>query len=700
MHPARRRPGATLHADGVEFTAVSGSASRIELLLYDSAAAAAPARTAELSHVEGPLWSVFIPGAAAGQLYAYRVHGPFDPAGGHRFNPAKVLLDPYARAVRPLPVWQDTLAPGETDPLGGGVHAPDDRDTAASAPLGVVIDETFDWQGVSRPRVQPTDRLIYETHVKGTTMLHPDVPEELRGSYLGLSHPAMIDHFLRLGVTTVQLLPVHAIVQDERLFRLGLRNYWGYNTLAFLAPEPGYASDGDGVTAVTEFRTMVRELHRAGLEVFLDVVYNHTGEGNEHGPTLNLRGFDNAGYYRLKAGSGGYPDVTGTGNTLDLGKPAALGLTMESLRWWTAEMGVDGFRFDLATTLGRTGTGFSDRAPLLQAMTQDPLLADAVFIAEPWDVGLGGYQLGSFPWRFGEWNDRFRDTARAQWHAGGAARSELATRLLGSSSEFSAGGRKPYHSVNFVTAHDGFTLADLLSYSQKHNEANGEQGRDGNDFENSRNYGVEGPTGDPAVLARREQARRGLLALLLLSQGTPMLLGGDEIGRSQRGNNNAYCQDNGISWFDWNLSDRQRELLAWTAELTALRRAHPQFRRGDWLTGEPDGSGRRDAVWLNRNGRELHNGDWEAGDSGVLCCLLAGLPGSDREAGRRDLLLVIHGDEATELTAPVGFGPLWSSAGPNGIRLLPDGKFGLAACAVSVLQREPREAASGAGQRM
>lgn len=665
----------------------SPAASRVELLLYDSTAAAGPEQSVELDHIEGPLWGVFVPGAAAGQLYAYRVHGPFEPAAGHRFSPSKVLLDPYARAVGRQPVWQENLDPGETDPLGGGVHEPDDRDTAATAPLGAVIDDAFDWQGVQAPRVEPTDRLIYETHVKGLTMLHPDVPEELRGSYLGLCHPAMIEHFLTLGVTSVQLLPVHAIVQDERLYRMGLRNYWGYNTLAFLAPEPGYATDGQGVTAVTEFKTMVRELHRAGLEVFLDVVYNHTGEGNEHGPTLSMRGFDNAGFYRLKPGSGGYPDVTGTGNSLDLSKPAALSLTMDSLRYWVAEMGVDGFRFDLATTLGRTGSGFSDRAPLLQAMEQDPVLADAVLIAEPWDVGRGGYQFGNFPWRFKEWNDRFRDVARSQWHQGGAARSELATRLLGSSTDFSASGRKPYHSINYVTAHDGFTLTDLLSYSHKHNEANGEQGRDGSDHENSRNHGVEGPTADPVILARREQVRRGLLALLLLAQGTPMLLGGDEIGRSQRGNNNAYCQDNEISWFDWNLSDRQRELLTWTAELTALRRQYPQLRRSGWLTGEPDGSGRRDAVWLNRKGRELNNGDWEAGDSGVLCCLLAGLPGATSEAGRQDLLMVIHGGEVTELSAPEGFRPLWSSGGQNGVRLLPDGKFGLAACAVSILYR-------------
>ncbi len=669
----------------------SQTASRVELLLYDDAAAAGPARTIELDHLEGPLWGVSVPGVGAGQLYAYRVHGPFEPAAGHRFNPAKVLLDPYARAVGRLPAWQEQLAPGETDPLGGGVHEPDPRDTAASAPLGVVTDDAFDWQGVAAPRVMPTDRLIYETHVKGITMLHPDVPQELRGSYLGLCHPAMIAHFKALGVTSVQLLPVHAIVQDERLYRMGLRNYWGYNTLSFMAPEPGYASDGQGITAVREFRTMVRELDRAGLEVFLDVVYNHTGEGNEHGPTLNLRGFDNAAYYRLKPGSGSYPDVTGTGNSLDLSKPAALSLTMDSLRYWVNEMGVDGFRFDLATTLGRSGTAFSERAPLFQAMLQDPVLKDAVLIAEPWDVGRGGYQLGNFPWRFSEWNDRFRDAARSQWHGHGVPRSELATRLLGSSSEFAGSGRKPYHSVNYVTAHDGFTLNDLLSYAHKHNEANGENGRDGNDFENSRNHGVEGPTEDPVILAQREQVRRGLLALLLLSQGTPMLLGGDEIGRTQQGNNNAYCQDNEISWFDWNLSDRQQDLLAWTRELTALRREYPQLRRGNWLSGEPDQAGRREAVWFNRSGRELHNGDWEAGDRFVLCCLLAGFPDSDSAAGRRDLFLVIHGDEVSELTAPEGFTPLWSSAGPNGVRLLPDGKFGLAACAVSLLSRDPSE---------
>ncbi len=645
----------------------------MELLLYDSCDDAAPARTIGLERAEGPLWSVFVPGVRAGQAYAFRVHGPFDAAAGHRCNPAKILLDPYALAIGRMPAWQPGLAAGEADPLNGGVNAADLRDTSATGPLGLVVDEEFDWQGVSAPRIAAEDRVIYETHVRGTTMLHPGVPAELRGTYLGLCHPVMLDHYARLGITTIQLLPVHAIVQDERLHRLGLRNYWGYNTLSYFAPEPGYAAAGCTVAAVSEFRTMVRELHRAGLEVFLDVVYNHSGEGNEHGPTLSLRGFDNAAYYLL-ADDGGYRDVTGTGNTLDLNGPAALQLTLDSLRWWAGGMGIDGFRFDLAAAMGRQGNDWSAAAPVLQAIAQDPLLQDRMLIAEPWDLGEDGYRLGSFPWQFGEWNDRFRDAVRSLWNGQGVSLGELATRISGSSDVFRSSGRLPAQSVNFVTAHDGFTLRDLVSYSRKHNDANMENGRDGSDFERSRNLGVEGETDDPAVNGARLNLRRAMLALLLFSRGTPMLLGGDELGRTQHGNNNAYCQDNVLSWFDWAGAE---DLSSCIAELTALRRRFPQLRRNTWLNG----GSRGDVQWLNGKGEELHGEQWAHGEAGILTCLLRGEPGGE------DVLLVIHGSGPELLNAPPGFSPLWSSAGPAGLTAAEGGRFRLAACAVSLLVR-------------
>ena len=657
-------------------------AQRVELLLFDSADASTPAASFDLQRLPGPYWQLDLPGVRAGQLYAYRVHGPFDPAAGHRCNPAKILLDPYARAIGRLPVWSDELQPGEADPLHGGLFDPDPRDTAASGPLGIVTAaDDFDWQGVERPQHPPERRLIYETHVKGLTRLHPDIPEELRGTYLGVCHPVMIRHLRDLGVTSVQLLPLHAIVQDERLHRLGLRNYWGYNTLSFFAPEPGYATDKSGLSALHELKTMVRELHAAGIEVFLDVVYNHTGEGNEHGPTLSFRGFDNAGWYALADDPAAYADVTGTGNTMDLNRPAGLSLVLDSLRYWHQELRIDGFRFDLATTLGRTQAGFEADAPLLQVLQQEPQLADAVLIAEPWDLGTGGYRLGQFPWRFAEWNDRFRDAVRSLWHGGGSMRSELATRLSGSSNLFSDDGRRPYSSVNFVTAHDGFTLSDLVSYSHKHNEANGEGNFDGNDHERSRNHGVEGPTDDPGINAARDRERRALLALLFLAQGTPMLLGGDEIGRSQQGNNNAYCQDNEVSWFNW--ADADADLLAYVSFLARFRRDHPQLRRTDWLSGTADSRGWREVIWLDGDLRELDVSEWLNGEDELLLCQLNGKPGS----GEDDLLIIIHPLKGRTMLQPEGFSFAWSSAGDQAVRPAADAQLELEGVAVSLLKR-------------
>ena len=613
--------GTTWDGRGVNVAVYSEHATRVEWLLFANVYDPEPVRSYDIQHRTGPVWHGYIPGIEPGQLYGLRVHGSWDPGAGHRFNPAKVVLDPYARAIgRPLN-WHPSLY---GDAPRGRAERPDEQDSAPYAPLGAVVDDAFDWQEVKAPSVAWDETVIYETHVKGITMLHPDVPEEHRGTYLGLASPAVIKHLKRLGVTTVQLLPVQSIVDDQRLVDQGLSNYWGYNPLNYLAPEPRYSSNGP-VQAVDDFKTMVRELHRAGFEVIIDVVYNHTGESDHTGPTLSFRGIDNCSYYKLMAGDMRfYRDYTGTGNTLDPGNPYVLQLIMDSLRYWVTEMHVDGFRFDLAAALARELYDVDMLSAFFKVIQQDPVLSRVKLIAEPWDVGPGGYQVGNFPWYWTEWNGRYRDSVRSYWRGDADRVGEFATRISGSADLYASSGRRPWASINFITAHDGFTLQDLVSYEHKHNRANLEGNRDGHEPNLSSNAGVEGPTSDPTIRRRRLVRKRSLMATLLLSQGIPMVLGGDEIGRTQRGNNNAYCQDNEISWYDWNLRLEDQAFLDFTASLIAFRRAHPVFRRRTFLEGTVagDGEGWRDVSWWHRDGRLMHAGDWH--DEGAVGKLLYG----------------------------------------------------------------------------
>lgn len=610
--PGRPFPlGATWDGRGVQFAVYAEDADAVEVLLFDTAYDPEPARTLRLPERTGPVWHGYVPGIGVGQRYGLRVHGPWAPGEGHRFNPHKVLLDPYAKAIgRPYRWHPSLLGSG----LGSEGEVRDTRDSAPYAPLGAVIDDAFDWQGVRRPAVPWEDAVLYEVHVRGITMRHPEVPEDLRGTYLGLAQPPVVDHLQRLGVTTVSLLPVTPVVDEPRLLDLGLSNYWGYHPLGYFAPEPRYSSNGP-VTAVHDFKTMVRELHRAGLEVLVDVVYNHTGEGNHRGPTLSYRGIANRRYYKLSPEDRRvYIDYTGTGNTLDPGNPYVLQLITDSLRYWVTEMGVDGFRFDLASALAREFYDVNMLSAFFKVIQQDPVLSTVKLIAEPWDVGPGGYQVGNFPWSWLEWNGAYRDAVRGYWRGDPHRAGELATRLAGSSDLYGRKGRRPWASVNFVTAHDGFTLQDLVSYARKHNQANGEANRDGADHDLSSNAGVEGPSDDPTVRHRRGVRKRGLLATLLLSQGVPMLLGGDELSRTQRGNNNAYCQDTELSWFDWDLDADASAFLGFARAMVAFRRAHPAFRRRSFLSGAARPDGRRDVRWWHRDGRSMEAPDWHEPD--------------------------------------------------------------------------------------
>jgi glycogen operon protein len=627
--PGRPYPlGATWDGAGVNFTLFSEGAESVELCLFDGAEK--EERVAVRTQTEG-VWHCYLPEARPGQLYGYRVYGPYDPEGGRRFNPNKLLLDPYAKGLFGELDWR---YPHFGYVLGKDDLQPDAQDNAAGMPKSRVVDGAFDW-GDSRPPGTPWDEMVvYETHVKGFTKLHPGVPEELRGTYLGLASDAAIEHLLGLGVTAVELLPVHAFVQDKHLVEKGLRNYWGYNSIGFFAPEGRYAV----ANPVLEFKEMVKRLHAAGLEVVLDVVYNHTAEGNHLGPTLSFKGIDNASYYRLVPGDPRhYMDYTGTGNSLNVHHPRVMQLVMDSLRYWVEEMHVDGFRFDLASTLMREEHEFDAWGGFARAVRQDPVLQKVKLIAEPWDVGEGGYRVGGFPDPFSEWNGKYRDAVRAYWKGDGGLVGELAYRLTGSSDLY--GRRGPRASVNFVTAHDGFTLSDLVSYNEKHNEANGEDNRDGESNNDSWNGGVEGPTKDPEVLALRARQRRNFLATLLLSQGVPMILAGDEMGRTQKGNNNAYCQDNEISWLNWGLSESDEDLLAFTRRLVRLRKEHPAFRRRRFLKGRSE-EGAPDATWLTPAGCEMTDEEWNTafarslglwiiGSGGGLLYAPAGEPDDD-----------------------------------------------------------------------
>ncbi len=599
--------GATPTARGVNFAVYSGNAEAIEVCRFDAAGRSCTGRGLLPQRSDG-VWHGLLPGAGAGLVYGLRAHGPYRPQDGHRFNPDKLLLDPYAREIVGRWAWHETHFGRQRDlpddPLGI------DRRDNAEAMLKCRVAAPLPYAAPRRPGVPAADTLLYEVHVKGFTRRHPAIPERLRGTYAGLGHPAAIAHLVSLGITTVSLLPVHYSLPEERLAALGLTNYWGYNTIGYFACDPRLSRTPDDPTATrAEFRAMVDALHAAGLEVVLDVVYNHTAEGNESGPTLSWRGLDNAGYYRLNPEDPSRSDdLTGCGNTLQVGEPQVTQLVLDSLRYWVGEMGVDGFRFDLAPVLGRGRHHFSPGAPIFIALQQDPVLAHAKLIAEPWDLGPHGYQLGHFPGRFREWNDMFRDTVRVFWLHRGVARGDFARRLMASSDRFHHGRRHPSASVNFITAHDGFTLADLVSYRSRHNEANGESNRDGHQANFSTDCGVEGPTDDAAIRALRARLQRALLATLLCAQGTPMLLAGDEIGHSQGGNNNAYCQDNETCWLDWERADAG--LAEFVRRAIELRKRLPALRQDRWPGDRPHPDGRRDVVWLAPDGRDMAVADW------------------------------------------------------------------------------------------
>ena len=624
LRPGKPSPlGATWDGLGVNFALFSRHATRVELLLFDDPMDEAPSTTIELPERTGPIWHGYIPNLRPGQLYGYRVYGPYEPEEGHRFNPNKVLLDPYARAIGRKLRWHDSLY-GYLPRHRDEDLSFSDQDSAPYAPLGAVVEEAFEWGNDRRLDLSWEDTIIYETHVKGISFRHPDVPESLRGTYLGLVSEPILDHLGNLGVTTIQLLPVHAKVQDHRLVRNGLSQYWGYNTLAFFAPEPSYSSNGS-LTAVRDFKMMVRALHAAGFEVIIDVVYNHTGEGDHLGPTLSFRGIDNRAYYKEHPDNRRFLiDYTGTGNTLDAGNPYVIQLIMDSLRYWVTEMRVDGFRFDLASALARELFDVDMLATFFQVIQQDPVLSRVKLIAEPWDVGPGGYQVGSFPWQWTEWNGKYRDAVRQFWRGDTGIAGEFATRMAGSSDLYALTDRRPAASINFVTAHDGFPLEDQVSYTRKHNEANLEGNHDGHEPNYSANCGIEGPTDDPVVLAKREALKRSLFTTLLFSQGVPMLLGGDELSRTQQGNNNAYNQDNEISWYDWTLDERQELFLAFVKKVVAFRRAHCSFRRHRFLTGQADADGIKDALWWHPDGHELRQEHWQRADLHAFGLLLRG----------------------------------------------------------------------------
>ena len=621
--PGRPYPlGATWDGRGVNFAIFSAHASRVELCLFDRATQF-ESDCIPLREQTDLVWHCYLPDARPGQLYGYRVHGPNEPANGHRFNPNKVLVDPYAKLIGRDVRWSDAMFGYQIGNAAEDVSL-DNRDNAEDAALSVVVNPRFRW-GRDRPPHTPWHKtVIYEPHVRGLTYRHPDVPPHLRGTYAGLATPAMLRHFRKLGVTAIELLPVHHHVDDRHLVERGLSNYWGYNTLSYFAPDTRYAASA--MAAVREFKRMVRRLHRAGLEVILDVVYNHTGEGNRLGPTLTLRGIDNASYYRLVHDQRRYyNDFTGCGNTLNMLCPHVLQLIMDSLRYWVTEMHVDGFRFDLASTLARELHAVDRLGAFFDIIHQDPILSQVKLIAEPWDLGEGGYQVGNFPVLWTEWNGKYRDTVRRFWRGDGDAVSEFATRLCGSSDLYEHSGRKPYASINFVTSHDGFCLRDLVSYNDKHNEANGDQNQDGDSHNLSWNCGVEGETDDAMIQQIRQRQMRNFLATLMLSQGVPMIRGGDELGHTQRGNNNTYCQDNELSWIDWDLADWQQQLLKFVSTMTRLRARHPVLRRRQFFQGRPIcGDSTKDLVWYTRHGKMMASADWKATRARVLGVCLNG----------------------------------------------------------------------------
>jgi glycogen operon protein len=617
--------GATWDGSGVNFALFSENASGVELCLFDRPQQNRETTRLRMTQQTAQVWHCYLPEARPGQLYGYRVHGPYNPSEGHRFNPAKLLIDPYAKSIAGSIRWSDALF-GYTIGHRDADLSKDERDSADRMPKCVVVDPAFSW-GQDAPLKTPWHKtLIYELHVKGFTARHPKVPKEVRGTYAGLTHPAIVDHLRSLGVTAVELMPIHQFVADKSLVDRGLTNYWGYNSIGFFAPESGYAASGVMGEQLAEFKTMVKTLHREGIEVIVDVVYNHTGEGSHLGPTLCFRGIDNAAYYRLVPDDRRYyMDYTGCGNSLNMTHPRTLQLIMDSLRYWVLEMHVDGFRFDLASTLARELHSVDRLGAFFDIIHQDPILSQVKLIAEPWDLGEGGYQVGNFPVLWAEWNAEYRDTVRRFWKGDGGLVGGLAFRLTGSSDLYGRGGRRPYASINFVTAHDGFTLNDLVSYNEKHNEANGEDNRDGHNANLSWNCGVEGPTDNQDILRLRARQKRNFLATLILSQGVPMLLAGDEIGRTQKGNNNAYCQDNEISWIDWKLDRSKSELLNFTRLLIRLFHQHPVLRRREFFQGRTiRGSEVKDLAWFRPDGKEMTDEDWNNPSAHCLGLRLAG----------------------------------------------------------------------------
>ncbi|HET7279935.1 MAG TPA: glycogen debranching protein GlgX [Dermatophilaceae bacterium] len=681
MHtwPGKAYPlGATYDGTGVNFAVFSEAAQKVELCLIDDAGAEQRVR---LPEIDGFVWHAYLPGIQPGQRYGFRVYGPFDPINGYRCDPSKLLLDPYAKAIDGSMTYHPSLfSYREDDPAAGATGKLNRLDSLGHTLLSVVTNPFFDWGQDRHPRHEYHDTVVYEAHVKGLSKLHPEVPDEIRGTYAGVAHPAVIDHLRELGVTAIELMPVHQFVHDFHLLDRGLRNYWGYNTIGFMAPHNGYAAYGTRGEQVTEFKGMVKALHEADIEVILDVVYNHTAEGNHFGPTLAFRGIDNNAYYRLvDEDRAHYYDTTGTGNSLLMRHPHVLQLIMDSLRYWVTEMHVDGFRFDLAATLARQFHEVDRLSAFFDLVQQDPVVSQVKLIAEPWDVGDGGYQVGNFPPLWTEWNGKYRDTVRDFWRGEPATLGEFASRLTGSSDLYEHSGRKPIASINFVTAHDGFTLRDLVSYNEKHNEANGEDNRDGESHNRSWNCGAEGPTDDAEVNALRLQQQRNLLTTLLLSQGVPMLAHGDEIGRTQHGNNNAYCQDTEISWVDWGLDGDQRELLAFTQRLMELRRDHPVFRRRRFFAGSADHGGESeigDIAWFKPDGQHMDEESWAAG-ARCLMVFLNGeaIPEPDTRGNPiydDHFLMVINGDAAPKsfTLPPAEYGRLWEPEIDTGVQLV------------------------------
>ncbi len=605
--------GATWDGAGTNFALYSENADKVELCLFDSPDAASESCRIPLADQTDLVWHAYLPDVVPGQCYGYRVYGPYDPAHGHRFNPHKVVLDPYAKAIGRQTIWSDSMWGYKVGDPAADLSF-DERDNAAGASLAAVVDEAFTWGDDRRPATPWHKTIIYELHVKGFSQLNADVPERLRGSYAGLGSEASVKYLRELGITAVELLPVHEHMDDRHLVDKGLNNYWGYNTLGFFAPEPEYAAGAGAADAVREFKTMVRNLHAAQIEVILDVVYNHTAEGNQLGPTLSFRGIDNAAYYRLSPQDARYyMDFTGCGNTFSMRNPRVLQLIMDSLRYWVQQMHVDGFRFDLASTLARELHEVDKLGAFFDIIHQDPVISQVKLIAEPWDLGAGGYQVGNFPVGWSEWNGKYRDCIRHFWKGDGGVASEFATRICGSSDLYEWSSRRPHASVNFVTCHDGFTLADLVAYDHKHNESNGENNRDGASDNVSWNCGAEGPTDDPAIRALRARKQRSFLATLLLSQGVPMLLAGDEMGQTQRGNNNAYCQDNEISWLNWHLDEQQQSLGEFVRRVISTARSQPVFQRRRFFHGAAlHGSEARQILWLAPNGTQMSPEAWSA----------------------------------------------------------------------------------------